>query len=276
MLHRDLKPSNVMLDGEGRVRLADFGLSTSLDSLTAADIRVGTPAYMAPEQLEGKAVSRQSDIYSLGLVLFELFTGRPAFEAATTFDDLLRQRRDQMPAPSTVLPDIDAAADAAIRRCLAHDPGDRPHSASEVAAALPGGDPLAAAMAAGETPSLALVAAAGGSAARQGVAIALAAFVILGLLGRALGERRTTVLEAAAPELSPAVLAHGAKQLAGEFGYPDPVDHAFGVSQRLLTSLLELPPEQRWQRLDEPALEAVRFWYRGAPHLMEPEANPRA
>src|SRR4030095_7707845 len=81
VLHRDLKPSNIMIDGEGHVRIADFGLAAVAG--TSDDIRAGTPAYMAPEQIAGREVTPRSDIYALGLVLFELFTGKRAFEAGT-------------------------------------------------------------------------------------------------------------------------------------------------------------------------------------------------
>src|SRR5262245_30253510 len=80
VLHRDLKPANVMIDGRGRVRLTDFGLAGLADELAATPERAGTPAYMAPEQLESGKVSVRSDIYSLGLILYELFTGKRPFQ----------------------------------------------------------------------------------------------------------------------------------------------------------------------------------------------------
>ena len=91
VLHRDLKPANVMLDGAGKVRVMDFGLAAvgAVD-----DIRAGTPAYMAPEQLLGREVTARSDIYALGLVLYELFTGRRAF-TATTLNDLVEQHAER-------------------------------------------------------------------------------------------------------------------------------------------------------------------------------------
>ncbi len=79
VLHRDLKPANIMLDGRGQVVITDFGLAGIADQIHGADVRSGTPAYMAPEQLAGKEVSTRSDIYSLGLVLYEVFTGKRAF-----------------------------------------------------------------------------------------------------------------------------------------------------------------------------------------------------
>ena len=80
VLHRDLKPHNIMIDGEGRVRVTDFGLAGFVEDFTGREIVGGTPAYMAPEQLAGREVSVKSDIYSLGLVLSELFTGKRVFD----------------------------------------------------------------------------------------------------------------------------------------------------------------------------------------------------
>src|SRR5436190_188940 len=86
VLHRDLKPANVMIDGDGNVRITDFGIATAGGD--GDTVVVGTPQYMAPEQLAGKPASIQSDIYALGLILFEIFTGRRAYEAKT-FNELL-------------------------------------------------------------------------------------------------------------------------------------------------------------------------------------------
>ena len=77
VLHRDLKPANLMLDGQGNVRITDFGLAGLAESLREEDVRSGTPCYMSPEQLQGREVSVRSDIYALGLVLYELYTGPP-------------------------------------------------------------------------------------------------------------------------------------------------------------------------------------------------------
>ncbi|HKR29550.1 MAG TPA: serine/threonine-protein kinase, partial [Terriglobales bacterium] len=80
VIHRDLKPANLMLDGTGKVRITDFGLASIAAAIEAGDVRTGTPAYMAPEQLEGKEVTAKSDLYSLGLVLYEILTGKRAFD----------------------------------------------------------------------------------------------------------------------------------------------------------------------------------------------------
>src|SRR2546426_109111 len=161
VLHRDLKPSNVMIDGRGRAKITDFGLAVGVEDDKGGAEVSGTPAYMAPEQLSGKGASIQSDIYALGLVLYEIFTGRKPFEAATLADWRRRHSEDQPTAPSTVTPGLDPAVERVILRCLEKDPKARPRSVAAVAAALPGDDPLAAAIAAGETPSPEMVAAAG-------------------------------------------------------------------------------------------------------------------
>jgi serine/threonine protein kinase len=178
VLHRDLKPANIMLDGRGEALVTDFGLAGLAAEIT--DVASGTPAYMAPEQLAGKEVTMKSDIYSLGLVLYELFTGRRAFDGRT-LEEITRVRRDRLnlSRPSTLVKDIDPAIERAIFRCLEEDPSARPSSALEVSAALPGGDPLAAALAAGETPSPQLVAAAGD---RTGVPVKLAASLFGGVI----------------------------------------------------------------------------------------------
>src|SRR3984893_6449654 len=172
VIHRDLKPANVMLDGAGKVRIMDFGLAGLAASIHGAEIRARTPAYMAPEQLAGKEVTAKSDIYSLGLILYEITTGKRAFEASTIPELIGRSGQGQIPAPSTLVRDLDPLLERVILRCLDKDPSQRPASALQVAAALPGGDPLAAALAAGETPSPEMVAASG---AKEGLAPKIAA-----------------------------------------------------------------------------------------------------
>jgi hypothetical protein len=161
VLHRDLKPDNVMVDGQGKVRITDFGLAGLEDTIRGDDVRSGTPAYMSPEQLAGQDVTARSDVYSLGLVLYELFTGRRAFEGKS-FAELLKKHRDELPIePSLLVPDLAPAVERTILRCLEKNPSRRAPSARAAAVLLAGGDPLAAAIAAGETPSPELVASAG-------------------------------------------------------------------------------------------------------------------
>jgi eukaryotic-like serine/threonine-protein kinase len=160
VLHRDLKPANVMIDGRGRARITDFGLAVAAGDVTDGEVS-GTPAYMAPEQLAGKGASVRSDVYALGLVLYELSTGRRAFDGASVAELARKHAEDPPTAPSAVAPGFDPVVERVILRCLEKDPASRPSSVAQVAAALPGGDPLAAALAAGETPSPEMVAAAG-------------------------------------------------------------------------------------------------------------------
>ena len=142
VVHRDLKPSNVMVDGRGRIRIMDFGLAISADDLPRD--RAGTPAYMAPEQLTGDRVTERTDLYALGLILYELYAGRALFAGQTFYQRLHPVRRGQLEA---VLPNVDARVAPLVSACLEEDPAARPTSAAAVAAMLPGGDPLTAAVA---------------------------------------------------------------------------------------------------------------------------------
>src|SRR5579872_6155426 len=161
IVHRDLKPQNIMMNKRGEVIIMDFGLAALASQLGPADVRSGTPAYMAPEQLKGAEVTARSDLYALGLVLYELFTGKRPYDAKNMRQLLEMQESAHLTSMTSIAADVDPAVEKAIRRCLDPDPSKRPPSALSVAAALPGGDPLAAALAAGETPSPEMVAAAG-------------------------------------------------------------------------------------------------------------------
>ncbi|MBM3789472.1 MAG: hypothetical protein FJW35_03870, partial [Acidobacteria bacterium] len=186
VLHRDLKPANVMIDGRGRVRITDFGLAVAEEeAVPSADVS-GTPAYMAPEQFAGKGSSARSDIYALGLVLYEVYTGRKAF-VAPTLAELRAMKESATPtAPSEIARDMDPVIERVILRCMEKDPRQRPASVAQVVAALPGGDPLAAAIAAGETPSPEMVAASGSKEGlKPWVAWACLAFVIAGVCAAA-------------------------------------------------------------------------------------------
>jgi hypothetical protein len=191
VLHRDLKPHNVMLDGRGKVRLTDFGLAAAAEDVSGAEVRSGTPAYQAPEQLRGEAVSVQSDLFALGLVLYEVFTGKRAFPAATR-EELARAYESGSPSkPSSRVAGLSQEVERAVLRCLELEAKGRPRSAYEVLAGLPGGDPLAAALAAGDTPSPQMVADAPVEG-RLSLAIGLTGFwlwmgsmVLLGVLGLA-------------------------------------------------------------------------------------------
>src|SRR5262245_34185642 len=131
VLHRDLKPANIMIDGHGRVRITDFGIAVAAGDETQAAEIFGTPAYMAPEQFAGKGASVRSDIYALGLILYEIYSGRKAF-TAPTIAELRAQKEGQPPtAPSEIRQGIDPIVDRVIMRCLERDPRSRPASAAQ-------------------------------------------------------------------------------------------------------------------------------------------------
>ena len=157
VLHRDFKPGNIMIDGRGQARITDFGLAALVGS-AGERFRGGTPGYMAPEQIDGQAASERS--YALGLVLFEMFAGRRPFDAPDLAAIHTRQKQGA-PSIGASVRNLDPAVDRVIAGCLDPEPLKRPKSALVVAAALPGGDPLAAVLEAGETPSPEMVAAAG-------------------------------------------------------------------------------------------------------------------
>jgi serine/threonine-protein kinase len=268
VLHRDLKPANVMIDGDGNVRIADFGLAIVAGDTTAS--RAGTPQYMAPEQLSGGQASVKTDLYALGLVLFELFTGRRAYEAKTLNELVALQRSGTISTPSSVVRDLDPAIERVILRCLEHDPALRPASALAVAAALPGGDPLAAALAAGETPSPEMVAAAGEtSALRPVIGLSLLAFVCLGLIGAASLSDRVLLVAKVPIERSADVLQDRARDIVEKLGYTErPTDTAHGLFllQDYLAYVTRIDRSRtRWDSLASGAFPTVRFWYRTSP-----------
>jgi class 3 adenylate cyclase/tRNA A-37 threonylcarbamoyl transferase component Bud32/uncharacterized protein with WD repeat len=140
IVHRDLKPENVMIDQAGNVKLMDFGIARSNLGIasTASGVVVGTPAYMAPEQVRGKQVDQRVDIYALGLILYEMFTGTPAFRGKTPVDIVFKQLKETPPPPRQLEPTLPLHIELAIVRCLEKDPALRFQSVDELAAALEG------------------------------------------------------------------------------------------------------------------------------------------
>jgi predicted Ser/Thr protein kinase len=250
IIHRDLKPQNIMLNKRGEVVIMDFGLAAIASQLGAADVRSGTPAYMAPEQLKGAEVTVRSDIYALGLVLYELFTGKRPYDAKTVRQMLDLQEAAHLTSMTSVAADIDPAVEKAVRRCLDPDPSKRPPTALAVAAALPGGDPLAAALAAGETPSPELVAAAGET---QGLAriysVPCLIVVAACLVGSMFWQEHGDALMRAPVDLPPQALAAKAREMAAALGYPRrPADFDISLDGRsLYTGYLDgLPEPRKW------------------------------
>jgi serine/threonine-protein kinase len=262
VLHRDLKPANIMIDGRGQVLITDFGLAGIEGQIEGGEVRHGTPAYQAPEQIAGREVTVRSDIYALGLVLYEMFTGKRAFEDA---------RRATPTSVSTLVKDIDPAVERVIMRCLEEDPRNRPASAR----ALRGGDPLAAAIAAGETPSPEMVAAAGET---EGFSIRtlglLLTCVVVGLAACLWIIGATSVPQMIPFEMTPEALAYQSRQLISSFGYTaSPLDQAFGFGYdtefQQHGERSEKPTDYRGQLIaGQPAL--MYFWYRQSPRYLEP------
>lgn len=147
-----------MLDGNGNVRITDFGIAALAGEIQPSEIRTGTAAYMAPEQITGRGVSIQSDIYSLGLVMFELFTGRRAFQAETIDEYADLHVNAAPPSPSQMNPEMPRDVEQIILQCLEKEPSARPASALIVAASLPGTNVLSDVLAAHLTPSPSMVA----------------------------------------------------------------------------------------------------------------------
>ena len=139
VIHRDLKPENIMLAANGSVKLMDFGIARSIAaSATTTQTLIGTPAYMAPEQVQGRPVDARADIYALGLILYECLTGRRAFAGTTPVEVALKQLQQRPPAPRQLRPEVPRALEAVVLRCLEKDPTRRFASAEAVAAALIG------------------------------------------------------------------------------------------------------------------------------------------
>ena len=272
VVHRDLKPANIMLDGNGRIRITDFGLAGAIGEA----LRSGTPAYMAPEQLAGQETTPRSDVYSLGLVLYELFTGRRALEARNLAELIAKREQGDITPPTMIVKDLDPAIERAIMRCLASDPAERPSSALAVAAALPGGDPLAAALAAGETPSPELVAASGRTSALGALPAfaALAVAVALLIYSVALSDRILLTSLAPLPK-PPLLLEDRIKTILASIGYDgDSADSARGfTSDASYLEYLKGHAQGAEAAIRSGRPPALLFWRRSSPAVMVPTGD---
>ncbi len=138
VVHRDIKPANVMLSTTGQIKVMDFGIARVVgrDRQTQFGHAVGTPMYMAPEQLRGEEVDGRADLYALGAVLFELITGRVAFEADSDYALMMKQLNEPPPPPSAFVREVPEAVDALVRKAMAKSRKDRPANAAAMRAAL--------------------------------------------------------------------------------------------------------------------------------------------
>jgi serine/threonine protein kinase len=138
VVHRDLKPQNIMIDPEGNARILDFGIARFVDSetVTASGVMIGTPEYMSPEQIDMKEVDGRSDIYSLGIILFEMLTGKVPFEGETPISVALKHKSQPAMNPRELNPQVDAALAGVVLRCLEKDRSRRYQSAGELAGEL--------------------------------------------------------------------------------------------------------------------------------------------
>jgi len=272
VVHRDLKPANVMLDGAGKVRLTDFGLAGA----AGESLRAGTPAYMAPEQLSGGEVTPRSDIYALGLLLYELFTGQRALDGKNLAELIHKREQSSILPASAIVKSLDPKIDAAIQHCLRPGVDDRPATALSVAAMLPGGDPLAAALAAGETPSPQMVVAAGSREALSLTATAATAFWIVASLAIVvLLYQRVQIVNRVPLPKPPEALVDRAQEALVALGYPLPARgnaaSGFGYSRDYVEFIDTTSADRhRWKALETLRPETVFFWYRTSPQPLIP------
>jgi eukaryotic-like serine/threonine-protein kinase len=136
VLHRDIKPENLILEPTGNAKLMDFGIARPIDRLTPGQTQagfvVGTPQYLPPEILQGREADPRSDLYSCGIVLYEIFTGELPFVGPTAMDVMVKHLREEPPAPSSRWPEIPPVLEKAILRCLEKDPEQRYRSVVEL------------------------------------------------------------------------------------------------------------------------------------------------
>jgi|CXWL01.1.fsa_nt_gi serine/threonine-protein kinase len=278
ILHRDLKPANIIIDSKGEARITDFGIAGLETEVQGGESRVGTPAYMSPEQADGKELTKQSDIYSLGLLLYEIFTGKQAYEGESVHELRVKHATTTPKNPSEIVAGIDPLVEKLISRCLEKNPKDRPDSALRVAMSLPGGDPLQVALEAGETPTPEMVAAAPTKGSLKPIAALglLVGFVALFTLMIYMAS--TSQPNGLSPlEKPPEVLAERARTIVKNFGYttaPADADLKFVQSSEFQNfAKKQENPRQWWEKIRSgyPFFYFAR--YRQSPKELVPQ-NP--
>ena len=138
VVHRDIKPANVMVDSDGTVKVMDFGIARLMgeNRQTRAGVAIGTPSYMAPEQLRGEDVDGRTDLYAAGALLYELLTGRVAFQADSDYSLMMQQLNEAPAAPSSITTGVPRALDAAVARAMSKKPAQRYSTATDFSRAL--------------------------------------------------------------------------------------------------------------------------------------------
>lgn len=272
VIHCDLKPANVMIDKRGVARITDFGIAAA-ESKPGHTDPAGTPAYMAPEQLRGVRATRQSDLFSLGLVLYEMFTGRRAIDARSLAEVRRLHEVIDPGALFSSVADLNPAVRRVITWCLRLDPEDRPPSALALLVALPGEDPLVQLVAAGRTPSPGMVAAArrAGRLSPEAACVILASIVVTTVLSLVLANA-WSFHKRFGGVLPRAVLRHEARQIAASLSH-DPAAYsvsAYSWNVEHRRGVKAMAPVERVAYLgaDEPGL--IRFWYRESPRPIVP------
>lgn len=281
ILHRDFKPGNIIIDSKGVARITDFGIAGIEAEMKGDNIRAGTPAYMSPEQVTGKEVTVRSDIYALGLVIYEIFTGKQAFIADNVMELVKMQQTATPTNPSEIVKGIDPLVESVIAQCLEKDPKNRPQSALHVAMALPGGNPMQIALDAGQTPSPEMVAATPVKGALKPW-VALTLFIVfVAAFSGALYIRSKYATNAYAPlDKQPAVLAERARTIINNLGYtetPRDTDYKFEHDWRIFENVVKKQDDPRsWMeklRNGQPAL--YFFNYRQSPEYLQTINNNR-
>jgi len=277
VFHRDLKPGNIMIDRQGRARITDFGLAVAGSRTGEVSEIVGTPAYMAPEQLRGEAPSERSDIYALGLVMYELYTGHRALQCES-MQELVRVHRDgSIVPPADLVPGLDPIVEGLILQCMAPDPAERPPSALSVVTALVGGNPLQAHLEAGQTPSPQTVAGAPDEGTLQPrVAWACLLGIAAAVLVSWVLYERVSVVSSATMPTPPEVLMERARGLLRDIGHHGPpADEGYGLAynRAYLRGFVARGAEELPGPQDHERTEAVQFWYRSSPVLLTTEKH---
>jgi len=281
ILHRDLKPGNIIIDSKGVARITDFGIAGIEAEMTGDNIRAGTPAYMSPEQVTGKEVTVRSDIYALGLVLYEIFTGKQAFIADNVLDLIKMQQTSTPTNPSEIVKGIDPLVESVIAQCLEKDPKNRPQSALHVAMALPGGNPMQIALDAGQTPSPEMIAATPVKGALRPWAALTLLVVFVAAFSAGLYIRSIYATNAYAPlNKPPAVLAERARTVINDLGYtetPKDTDYKFVSDWRVFENVVKKQDDPRsWiEKLRNGQPAVYLFTYRQSPEYLLTTDNNR-